>query len=564
MGKAFAETSVKNILILHSYHPSYQWTHDLQKGIEAALEESSVHVKLSIEYLDSKRVFSEEYYQTFEQYFIRKYIGYDFDGIILTDDNALLMGKRLSYLFDADTPTVAVGINDTRANLDDISVNNRVFYSKDRVLENLNLIADLRPQIKKLYFLTDQSISAQFVEKEVVAIFKESRMANIELVLVDNLTVQAASEFVANISPHDAVLMSHFNTEVESGVYYTYHEITKLIGEHSVAPVFVFWEFYIENGVLGGYVNHSEKLGRIAVYALSRFISFGVDMPSSYRSSYKPVFDFHSLERHGVSLASLPTSAILLNNPISFWEEHWQVLVIATVIIVCLLLIILAQGALIKHRKLLAQNNRQIYQLQSQMLGAQKEMVMMLGEAIESRSGETGNHVKRVAKMSAHLGQLYGLNSREIAELEAISPMHDVGKISIPDMILEKPGKLDAEEWAIMQTHTTLGYRLLSSSQGELFQKAAIIAHEHHERWDGEGYPNNKAGEAIHVYARITTIADVFDALLSKRCYKASWDVQEVIRYFQEGAGKQFDPTLTSMLLANIDAFLAIRNLYPD
>lgn len=191
-------------------------------------------------------------------------------------------------------------------------------------------------------------------------------------------------------------------------------------------------------------------------------------------------------------------------------------------------------------------------------------MINVLGEAIETRSGETGNHVKRVAKMSSLLGRLYELPKSEYQLLEVISPMHDVGKIGIPEAILDKPGKLTPEERTIIETHTIMGYKLLMSGDGEIMQSAARIALEHHERWDGKGYPNQLKGEEIHIFARITAIVDVFDALMSKRCYKEAWPLERVIELFKQERGQQFAPNLSQLFLDNIYSFIDIRLEYPD
>ncbi|WP_139280543.1 HD-GYP domain-containing protein, partial [Vibrio parahaemolyticus] len=208
--------------------------------------------------------------------------------------------------------------------------------------------------------------------------------------------------------------------------------------------------------------------------------------------------------------------------------------------------------------------NRKIVLLQKRTLNVQKEMIHVLGEAIESRSGETGQHVKRVAKLSRRLAQLCGLTHREVEMIEIISPMHDVGKISVPESILDKPGALTSSEREIMKQHTIKGYELLNMKEGDITKLAAVVAHEHHEKWDGTGYPNNLKGEDIHLFARIVAIADVFDALLTERCYKRAWTINEVVDWFKLEQGKHFDPILCQLLLDNLDDFIEVRYMYPD
>lgn len=202
--------------------------------------------------------------------------------------------------------------------------------------------------------------------------------------------------------------------------------------------------------------------------------------------------------------------------------------------------------------------------LRELMRESQRELSYILGEAVEKRSKETGSHVKRVANYSYLLAIKYGLSEYEAEKIKLASPLHDLGKIAIPDHILNKPGKHDANEWAIMQQHAELGYQILQHSTNEILQMGAIIAYQHHEKWNGKGYPQSLSGDNIHIAGRITALADVFDALGSDRCYKKAWPLPEIIELIRSERGQQFDPVLADILLNNLDAFLAIRDAYPD
>ena len=194
----------------------------------------------------------------------------------------------------------------------------------------------------------------------------------------------------------------------------------------------------------------------------------------------------------------------------------------------------------------------------------QSEVVITMGSIGERRSKETGNHVKRVAEFSRILAVEYGLEVEQAEMLKEVSPMHDIGKIAIPDSILNKPGKLDENERAIMDTHTTLGYDMLKFSNKPLFHAAAIVAHEHHEKWDGSGYPRGLKGDDIHIFGRITAVVDVFDALASDRCYKKAWPDKDIIDLLEKESGKHFDPELVRLFIKNSDQFFAVRNQYKD
>ena len=204
-------------------------------------------------------------------------------------------------------------------------------------------------------------------------------------------------------------------------------------------------------------------------------------------------------------------------------------------------------------------------QLQAEIEATQREIIFTMAEASESRSKETGQHVKRVAEYCRLFGEKYGLPPNEIETLKDSSPLHDIGKIAIADRILQKPGPLTDVEREEMKKHSELGHYILKhSSEARLLSSAAIIAWQHHERWDGKGYPCGLAGEKIHIFGRITALADVFDALASDRVYKKAWELPRIVELFEAERGCQFDPDLTRLFLENVDEFAKIRNTYKD
>lgn len=201
---------------------------------------------------------------------------------------------------------------------------------------------------------------------------------------------------------------------------------------------------------------------------------------------------------------------------------------------------------------------------QQQLESNQRELLYVVGESIEARSKETGNHVKRVALICKLLATKLGLPESYVNNIHIAAPLHDVGKIAIPEHILHKPGKLTAEEWAIMQTHAELGAELISRSDLPVAKLAARLAHYHHENWDGSGYPDGLAGETIPLEARIMAVADVIDALGSKRSYKEPWPEQEILDYLRAQSGIKFEPKLVEIACTHFSELLAIRDQYPD
>ena len=197
--------------------------------------------------------------------------------------------------------------------------------------------------------------------------------------------------------------------------------------------------------------------------------------------------------------------------------------------------------------------------LMNEIESTQTEIISTLGNSVESRDLRTKLHVDRVALYSEKLALLSGMNSEDAQKLKLASPLHDVGKITISDNILNKPAKLTNEEFAIMKNHTVAGYEILKNSKRELLKLAATIAYQHHEKWDGTGYPRGLKGEEIDIVGRITAIADVFDALSTKRVYKESWPDEKVKRVMKDGLGTSFDPKLLEIFLEHFDEFIEIK-----
>lgn len=205
----------------------------------------------------------------------------------------------------------------------------------------------------------------------------------------------------------------------------------------------------------------------------------------------------------------------------------------------------------------LVKKNNELYEEQQIIVGS-------LSELVETQSHETGQHVKRVAAYTEILCRAMGLSEEETWKISVASMMHDVGKICVPREILHKPGKLTEEEFSEIKKHVDYGHKLLENSSGEIMRLAANIAWQHHERYDGKGYQNELSGENINIYARAVAVADVFDALVSKRCYKKSWTPSQAREEILNQSGEQFDPQITKLFDEHFDEFLKVMEDYPD
>jgi len=208
--------------------------------------------------------------------------------------------------------------------------------------------------------------------------------------------------------------------------------------------------------------------------------------------------------------------------------------------------------------------NSQLNELYSEIEITQKEVILQLSEIAEARSKETGQHVRRVAEYACILAEEIGCTDKEIRLLRLASPMHDIGKLAIPDHILNKPDILTVEEFELIKTHTSCGFDMLHKSSRTIFKAAALIAFEHHEKYNGTGYPTGLMGENIHLFGRIIAVADVFDSLASDRCYKKAWDLVPILDLMQNEKSQHFDPIIVDALFARLDSFKFVRDTFQD
>lgn len=219
------------------------------------------------------------------------------------------------------------------------------------------------------------------------------------------------------------------------------------------------------------------------------------------------------------------------------------------------------------HKQVREQNailDRKVKERTKELEETRLEVVRRLGAAAEYKDNETGMHVIRMSKTCQLLGQAIGMDEAVCQNLLNASPMHDIGKIGIPDRILLKPGKLDAQEWEIMKTHTDIGAEILGTHTSELMEMARVIAVTHHEKWDGSGYPRGLKGGDIPIVGRIAAVADVFDALISERPYKEAWPVERALELLRRESGAHFDPQLTEKFMDVLPEVLEIKEQFKD
>jgi len=218
----------------------------------------------------------------------------------------------------------------------------------------------------------------------------------------------------------------------------------------------------------------------------------------------------------------------------------------------------------IAYRDREAQLAQKVREQTVEIRNSREEIALRLIAASEHRDNETGMHVRRIGLYAAEMARLMGWGQESVDTIQSAAPMHDIGKIGVPDAILQKPSSLTEEEWVIMKRHTTMGATILKGSKVPFIQMGARIAIGHHEKWDGSGYPKGLKGEAITLEARITALVDVYDAVSNRRHYKEPWPEDRVVDLIQKGSGSHFDPQLVALFLSHLDPFRTILLANPD
>ena len=551
------------ILILHSYSTDYQWTNETNNAIHTALLELAPHAIVRTEFMDTKNFFNEEYLLSLAVLYKQKYANFQPDGIILTDNNAMDFIERFGTELFPEAVIVACGINNAQLPEPGSPILSIIPEEADH-LETFRQGLKLWPETKTIFVIRDASRTGELLSKEIeyaAAGFEQ----NVDIVFINDLNIDELKVFVSSCTESDLIYILPFFRTVNEGVF-TQGQVESILAEASSVPVMASWSFQLGRGVLGGRVILSEQHGKIAVETLLNIFENKTvtkfNRVSINEAQHVNVYDYDAVKKYGINNNLLPENIHWLNKPQPLFQKYSEIIFPIMFTLFAMLLFIILLYLNLKKQKTINKYNIEVLALNREIIDTQQEIVNTLGEVIEARSQETGNHVMSVCKLSRYLGEKMGLNSHELDILEASASLHDVGKIGIPETILHKPGKLDQEEFALIKTHTNIGKDILKGSNRELLKTAREIAFQHHERWDGTGYPDGLKNNEISINARITMIADIYDALAGERSYKKEWSEEKILEYITSEKGKAFEPRLVDIFVENISSLREIRERY--
>lgn len=562
---ATESTTIRNkkILVLHSYTIDYEWTRTLHQGMAKVFKGLDWSNVVRYEFLDTKNIKSDEYFESLAGILNTKYQLIKLDGIICTDNNAQLFLERYGKELFPDVPVIGTGINNAGRENNSPIVSTIIVEQADH-LKTIRQALQMKPDAKSCYVISDTTTTGKAIQAEVRQAF-DAFSNEINFQYIDHLSYEELLSFSSALDRKDIIYLLPYFKDV-SGATFDQGHVATALAEVSSVPIFVSWDFQLNTGVIGGSVVSGEKYGELAAHLLLQKIE-GKEVPPIVfpdGTLSTLLLDWGALKKFNLLSCELPAGTVLINQPVSFFSKHRSVIIpgLGVFMVFTLLLLLLLNN--LNKQKLINVRNDEVISLNDEVIETQRELVTTLGEVIETRSKETGNHVKRVAKISRLLGEKIGLTAQELEILEAASPLHDVGKIGIPESILHYPGKLSEEDYLQIQDHTTIGRDLLEKSDRKLLSSACTIAYQHHERWDGSGYPRGLQGEEIHIFARITMLADIYDALSMDRCYKKAWPEEKVLEYITKEKGRFFDPHLVNLFIDSIDEVREIHTAYPS
>ncbi|MDO9492992.1 HD domain-containing phosphohydrolase [Acetobacterium sp.] len=550
----------KEILILQSYQRDYYHTRVLEEGIEAVLAASEEKVRIRYEFLDAKNSLDADAFQTLAETMTQKYKDVSLDGLIICDDDALQFYNRFGKTIWPNTVhVVSTGINSLRPYSEGIP-GMVIIEERPDVEKNIAvaLSQNQTKDIKTLHFIYDETTTSNEMRSDIMTMLADKYPKYQSQHYYDK-TPDELKAIIDSSSDSDLFFYVLYSRD-KNNITYHYDEVPQYILKNAKNPVYALWDFYLGSGVVGGYVASSYKYGESAANILLDLWAGQSVSPLIYEdgSHYQYMFDYDVLKAY--QLSNVPEGSTIINEPVTYFEKNKTLIILFSVITGVLVMIIGLLLYAIREKNNLNQKTIEIADLNQEIVDTQKVLITKLGAVIETRSFETANHVKRVARVSAFLAKEYGLSERDVAILTAVSPMHDVGKIGIGENILHKPGRLSEQEFEIMKYHTSIGYEILKNPEREMLRYASLVALEHHEKWGGGGYPSGKSGDDIHVFARITAIADVYDALRSIRVYKDAWSQEDAVAYLIAEKGNFFEPKLVNIFMANIEQIETIRS----
>ena len=552
----------ETILVLHSYSNDYQWTAGINQGIIDGFKEIGVSALFRVEFMDTKNIYNDVYLDSLFDIYKQKYAKSQPNGIIVSDNNALSFIEKHGEELYPGVPVVACGINKAVPPDPNSQIKSIIVEQADHA-ETIRQAHLIRPEAQKVFVVYDSTPTGISIAEEIRTIAATNKTA-IPIEYITGMSFEELKHFASTRRKNDLLYLLPFFRSADGRILPQGEAEKELSGISSV-PILVSWAYQVNTGTLGGNTLQPHEFGKQAALTLVQVLQ-GENVPpfQNIGTTQQNIYDYNTMQRFNIPEGNLPKDAFIINKPETFLKKHSSVLIPASGAFTILLCIMALLAMNLKKQRQLNQNNLKMMELDNEIIETQRELVTTLGEVIEVRSKETGNHVKRVASISRLLGEKLEMDTMELKLLEAASPMHDVGKIGIPEKILHKRGPLTDTEYEVIKQHTSIGNEILNKSKRELLNTARIIASQHHERWDGTGYPYGLRGKNIHIYARITTLADIYDAVSSDRCYKKAWPEEKVFNYIKSEKGKIFDPRLVDLFFENIDEIRMIRRKYPS
>ncbi len=501
--------------------------------------------ELFFEYLDAKRYPHASHLELMGNVIRSKYQNQSLDLIISVDNIAYDFFIQLRDEVFSSVPALAVGLN--------ASVQNRVpntgyIIENNDYRRNLDLATSMHPDARNIHIILDQTVTGRIIRGQLEEIFSSGEYP--PPVWIDSGGNDEILPRIAEIPAGDILMYILYFSD--RGLPIDNAALLSAVCRQAQVPTYAFWSFAVPDGAMGGYVYDGFTLGRISAEQILEHFQAG-DVSGLYIEEplTRGVIDYPTARRFGLDIPDFPSDLEFLRRPESFLRRNALVLSISAGVIASLVVIIVLIQLNLRRQQAINRFNQNL-------LDTQREIMFNLGNVIERRSRETSDHLKRISFMSRFLAKKIGISKQDLQILSFGAALHDVGKVGIPDEILKKSGKLSAKELAVIRRHPEIGWEILGSSNNELIRKAAIVVHQHHESWDGSGYPRGLSGRDISILARLVTISDVIDALLSERNYKRAWEPDEVKAYILKHSGTIFDPDLVNIAIQSWDELYKI------
>jgi len=543
----------KNVLVLHSYSPSYMWSENIQNGIESVLDNSIHEVQYYFEYMDTKTLNQEDYYNKLFDLYSLKYKDINFDGIIVSDNNALNFIIEHQDDLAKDTPIIAIGINNVMENMLHHE-NITIVVEKPSYKETLDFAMRQNPKASTINIIIDKTNTSLLIRDEITEILNENYVEDYTIKWIDSWSLDKIVDCSRDLTENDILLFVLYFQDADGEIYIDNDSVNEIV-RNSAVPTYVLWDFQMNTGAFGGHVisgfNHGKKGSELLLEHWS-----GIELPVVYSRMDELnqfVIDYRVSKLFDIDETFFTNEVEFINKEPTYYEENsfliWT-LIITTLLSITIILLLLST---LNRKTQILKKDKQLNYLRKQVIQSRHEVLSVLtNEEKEVIRDTQEKHHKRVGEICYLLAQLSGLDTDKAKNIRDCVPFCDTNSLEL----LDRLDDFSKAELHHFEFHIPFKNESKENQNPDTIKLASLISLQSKEKWNGSGFPLGLKETQSHIASRIFKLADMCDSLMTETKNKPGWELREVNKYLQSEKAHTFDPTLVDMLLSNIDTIM--------